>query len=109
MDKPPLEQKIQHKPELPSAQDPQLPEIISATSAEDESKIKPQIITAAEEEPPEQITASTANTESQIKKQKIDQSGPSKTRPKRNPQRSIPAMVFSKSAVNLSTKAVPRP
>jgi hypothetical protein len=82
MDKRPLEQKIQHEPELPYAQDPQLPEIISATSAEDESKTKPQIITAAEEEPPEQITASTANTESQIKKQKIDQSGPSKTSPK---------------------------
>jgi hypothetical protein len=82
MDKPPLEQKIQHEPELPSAQDPQLPEIISSTSAEDEPKTKPQIITAAEEEPPEQITASTANTESQIKKQKIDQSGTSKTSPK---------------------------
>jgi hypothetical protein len=72
MDKPPLEQKIQHEPELPSAaQDPQLPETISATSAEDGSKTKSQIIAAAEEEePPEQITASTANTESQIKKQK---------------------------------------
>src|ERR671933_572383 len=35
MEKPPLEQKIQHEPELPSAQDPQLPEIISSTSAED--------------------------------------------------------------------------
>ncbi len=78
---PPLEQKIQREPELPSAQDPQLPEIVSATSAaEDESKIEPQIITAAEEEePPEQITASTANTESQIKKQKINRSEPSKT------------------------------
>jgi hypothetical protein len=78
---PPLEQKIRREPELPSAQDPQLPEIVSATSAaEDESKIEPQIITAAEEEePPEQITASTANTESQIKKQKINRSEPSKT------------------------------
>jgi hypothetical protein len=84
MDKPPLEQKIQHEPELPSAaQDPQLPETISATSAEDGSKTKSQIIAAAEEEePPEQITAFTANTESQIKKQKISRSGPSKTSPK---------------------------
>jgi hypothetical protein len=83
MEKPPaLEQKIQREPELSSAQDPQLPEIISATSAaEDELKIEPQIITAAEEEPPEQITASTANTESQIKKQKINRSGRSKTSP----------------------------
>ena len=79
MEKPSLEQKIQHEPRLQSAQDPQLPEIISATSAEDESKTKPQIITTAEEEPAEQITASTANTESYIKKQKIDGSGPSKT------------------------------
>src|SRR5919202_4630951 len=41
-------------------QDPQLPEIIAATTAEDKSKTKPQIITAAENESPEQITA-TAN------------------------------------------------
>ena len=65
------------EPELPSSQEPQLPEIIAATSAGDESKRKPQIIT--EEEPPEQITASTANTESQIKRQSVNRSGPTKT------------------------------
>ena len=71
------------EPELPSSQEPQLPEIIATTSAEDESKTKAQIITAAEEEQPsEQITASTANTESQIKKQSVNRSGPSKTSPK---------------------------
>jgi hypothetical protein len=70
------------EPELPSSQEPQLPEIIAATSAEDESKTKAQIITAAQEEPSEQITASTANTESQIKKQSVNRSGPSKTSPK---------------------------
>ncbi|HYY49902.1 MAG TPA: hypothetical protein VE643_03455 [Nitrososphaeraceae archaeon] len=64
------------EPELPSSQDPQLPETIAATSAEDESKTKAQIITAAQEEPSEQIIASTANTESQIKKQSVK---PSKT------------------------------
>jgi hypothetical protein len=85
---PALEQKQQQlgvvkEPELPSTQDPQLPEIISATSAaEDESKIESQIITAVEEEPPEQITASTANTESKIKKQSVNRSEPSKTSPK---------------------------
>src|SRR5215212_5369463 len=75
---------VVREPELPPSQDPQLPEIISTTSAEDESKTKPQIITAAEEEeqPPEQITASTANTESQIKKHKISRSELSKTSPK---------------------------
>jgi hypothetical protein len=70
------------EPELPSSQEPQLPEIIAATSAEDESKTKAQIITAAQEEPSEQITASTANNESQIKKQSVNRSGPSKTSPK---------------------------
>jgi hypothetical protein len=80
---PPLEQKIQREPELPSTQDPQLPGIISATSAAvDRSKIESQIITAVEEEPPEQITASTANIESRMKKQKINRSGRSKTSPK---------------------------
>ena len=69
------------EPELPSSQEPQLPEIIAATSAEDESKTKAQIITAAQEEPSEQITASTANNESQIKKQSVNRSGPSKTSP----------------------------
>ena len=64
------------EPELPSSQDPQLPETIAATSAEDESKTKAQIITAAQEEPSEQIIASTAHTESQIKKQSVK---PSKT------------------------------
>ena len=67
---------------MPSSQEPQLPEIIAATSAEDESKTKAQIIAAAQEEPSEQITASTANTEFQIKKQGLNQSGPSKTSPK---------------------------
>ena len=72
-----MEEGQQLEPELPSTQDPQLPGIISATSAAvDRSKIESQIITAVEEEPPEQIIASTANTESQIKKQSVK---PSKT------------------------------
>jgi hypothetical protein len=69
------------EPELPSSQEPQLPEIIEATTtdAENGSNNEPQLISAAQEEPPEQITASTANTESQIKKQSVNRSGPSKT------------------------------
>jgi hypothetical protein len=70
------------EPELPSPQDPQLPEIIAtATSAaEDESNKEPQIITAAERESPEQIinkgssawsgTTATAMTEARIKNKK---------------------------------------
>jgi hypothetical protein len=75
------EEKELHEPELPSTQDPQLPEIVATTTAEDESKTKPQIITAAERESPEQITAATtANTGSRIKKQKISRSDhPTKT------------------------------
>jgi hypothetical protein len=69
--KPSLGEKQQLEPELLGLQDPQLPEIIAATSstAQDESKTKPQIITAAERESPEQIT-SAANTESSIKNKK---------------------------------------
>jgi hypothetical protein len=54
-----MDKNQQLKPELPAAQDPQLPEKIAAITpiAEDESKDKPQIITAAEKESPEQITA----------------------------------------------------
>ena len=58
------------EPELPPSQEPQLPEIIAATTSGAENRInnEPQLITATEEEPPEQMTASTANTESHIKK-----------------------------------------
>jgi hypothetical protein len=50
------------EPELLPSQDPQLPEIIAATTsaAEDESNKEPQIITAAERESPEQTTDATA-------------------------------------------------
>jgi hypothetical protein len=73
--------EVVKEPELPSSQEPQLPEIIAATTsdADNRSNNEPQLITTAEEESPEQITDSTANTESYIKKQKIDRSGPSKT------------------------------
>jgi hypothetical protein len=70
------------EPELPPSQEPQLPEIIAATTsdAENRSNNEPQLITATEEEPPEQMTASTANTESHIKKQNINRSGSPKTK-----------------------------
>jgi hypothetical protein len=76
------------EPELPPSQEPQLPEIIAATTsdAENRSNNEPQLITATEEEPPEQMTASTANTESHIKKQNINRSGSSKTSPKTKSQ-----------------------
>jgi hypothetical protein len=63
-----------------TTRDPQLPDIIAATTSvpEDESKTKPQIITAAERESPRQIT-STTNTGSRIKKQKVNRSGPTTT------------------------------
>jgi hypothetical protein len=73
---PALEEKQQLEPELPATRDPQLPEIIAATTTnagEDELKNGSQSITAAERESPEQITAPT-NTESSMKKQKIGQS-----------------------------------
>ena len=78
------------EPELPSPQDPQLPEIIAATTsaAEDELNEGPQIITAAKREFPEQIinkessawsrTTATAMTEGRIKKQKINPSSATK-------------------------------
>jgi hypothetical protein len=73
------------EPELPSSQEPQLPEIIAASTndADNGSKNEPHLITAADERP-EQITASiaTANTESKIKKQSVNRSEPSKMSPK---------------------------
>jgi hypothetical protein len=53
----PLIRGVKKQQQLESApQDPQLPEIIAATTtAEDESKTKPQIITAAEKESSEQM------------------------------------------------------
>ena len=81
-ERPQLEEKQQLKPELPSTQDPQLPEIIAATTADtgqDELKNEPQTITAAERESPEQITSPVANTESSMKKQKIGRSSSTNT------------------------------
>src|SRR5919199_760371 len=72
-ERPQVEEKQQLKPELPSTQDPQLPEIIAATTAntdQDQLKNEPQTITAAERESPEQITDPAVNTESSMKKQK---------------------------------------
>jgi hypothetical protein len=71
---PALEQQLE--PELPATQDPQLPEIIAATTVntdQDQLKNEPQTVTAAESESPEQITSST-NTESSMKKRKIGRS-----------------------------------
>src|SRR5919199_1230367 len=79
---PALEKKQQLEPELPVKQDPQLPEIIAATTADtgqDELKNEPQTITAAERESPEQITSPVANTESSMKKQKIGRSSSTNT------------------------------
>jgi hypothetical protein len=81
-ERPQLEQKQQLEPELPVKQDPQLPEIIAATTADtgqDELKNEPQTITAAERESPEQITSPVANTESSMKKQKIGRSSSTNT------------------------------
>jgi hypothetical protein len=78
------------EPELPSPQDPQLPEMIAATTsaAEDELNEEPQIITAAKREFPEQIinkessawsrTTATAMTEGRTHTQKINPSSVTK-------------------------------
>jgi hypothetical protein len=76
------------KQQLESApEDPQLPEIIAATTstAEDESKIKPQIMTAAEKESSEQMTADdkssrwSRSTNASVKNKKTNRSNSTKT------------------------------
>jgi hypothetical protein len=82
------EQKQQLKPELPSTQDPQLPEIIAATTAntdQDELNNEPQTVTAAESE---QITSPATNTESSMKKRKIGRSSSTNKTPAVKPKSS---------------------
>jgi hypothetical protein len=79
---------VKKQQQLESApEDPQLPEIIAATTstAEDESKIKPQIITAAEKESSEQMTADdkssrwSRSTTASVKNKKTNRSNSTKT------------------------------
>ena len=85
---PALEQKQQLKPELPSTQDPQLPEIIAATTAntdQDQLNNEPQTVTGAESE---QITSPATNTESSMKKRKIGRSSSTNKTPAVKPKSS---------------------
>jgi hypothetical protein len=83
----PLIRGVKKQRQLESAsQDPQLPEIIAATTTgEDESKIKPQIITAAEKESSEEMTASdksspgSRSTTASVKNKKANRSSSTKT------------------------------